>query len=345
MIKLLFSLFVSFPALSFDQNVVVSSKSISEITLKEIQEWKKTLFSFSDSENSASEGKSTSFTIHSKFILEELKASLSEVHQEFVSGVHSDSSFSCRFPARSKFIQKVFFNPRKLDFSNCENYMFFLNETPIDSLKVVFADYNPSLPTSAFGHVFLRIDSATKEKNKDKLLSSIVDFGADTTGHSMPGYFAGSIFGFTKGRFGWDRYHKKILMYSEHENRDLWEHQVDLSPDELSRLIDILFEQRDNYFDYYFFSKNCAYYIAALIQAAAPRLEIIGRTNIWVHPIDIVVLLQSQKAISHILYRPSRYTKLIKEYEQMSVPLQKYFNRHKKNHHLLIMPYSAKTKT
>jgi hypothetical protein len=69
-------------------------------------------------------------------------------------------------------------------------------------------------------------------------------------------------------------YYLKVREYSDLENRDIWEYELNLTPEEIDRLLMHAWELGPIHFDYYFFDENCAYHLLGLLEAARPDLTL-----------------------------------------------------------------------
>ena len=61
-------------------------------------------------------------------------------------------------------------------------------------------------------------------------------------------------------------YYMKVRIYNDVEWRDMWEYELDFKEEELSRLLDHLWELGGIYFKYYFFQENCSYHLLSLLE-------------------------------------------------------------------------------
>src|SRR6185503_11289882 len=99
------------------------------------------------------------------------------------------------------------------------------------------------------------------------------------------------------GRFYVMPYYVKVQEYSNIESRDLWEYQLALSPEQVRRLVMHAWETRSTHFDYFFFTRNCSYYLLTLLEAAAPELHLIDQFPGHVIPSDTVRAVLKQPGL------------------------------------------------
>src|SRR5207247_7522605 len=90
------------------------------------------------------------------------------------------------------------------------------------------------------------------------------------------------------GTFSILPYYLKVREYSDMENRDLWEYELELAPPELERVLLHLWELLPAYYQYYFFDENCSYHLLGLLQVARPELELPAPFRWWALPVDTV---------------------------------------------------------
>ena len=89
-------------------------------------------------------------------------------------------------------------------------------------------------PSSLFGHTLLRIDTARKGT---QLLAHGANYGAYTDGENSVLF---AVYGLTGGYYGgWTvkPYYDIINTYNNIENRDIWELNLDLTPQEIDMFV------------------------------------------------------------------------------------------------------------
>ncbi|MFL5785713.1 MAG: DUF4105 domain-containing protein [Bacteriovoracaceae bacterium] len=207
----------------------------------------------------------------------------------------------CAFPARFQYLKKVFsIDPKPVE---CKDYQWWRENLPAQSVTVIFASYYANNPASIFGHTFLRINSSDKKSISDYG----VDFSALTTTESGVIFAIRGVFGGYTGQFNMKPYYMKLNEYIENENRDLWEYDLNLTPEQVDRLLAHIWElQKNTYFDYYFFRENCSYQLLTLLEAANPDWVLSKEFDFETIPVDTVKVLSKKKnAIKDVHYRPA----------------------------------------
>ncbi len=207
----------------------------------------------------------------------------------------------CAFPARFQYLKKVFnINPKKVE---CKDYAWWRANLPYHSVTVIFASYYANNPSSIFGHTFLRVNSSDKKSISDYG----VDFSAMTdTDHGVEFAIRGVLGGYI-GLFNMKPYYMKMNEYLENENRDLWEYDLNLTPEQIERMLGHIWElQKNTYFDYYFFQENCSYQLLTLLEVANPEWHLSDEFDFETIPIDSVkALKKTEGAIKEVHYRPA----------------------------------------
>src|SRR5688500_15186877 len=138
-----------------------------------------------------------------------------------------------------------------------------------------------------YGHTLLRVDAADQDE-RTRLLAYSISFAAATNETNGLIFAVKGLFGGYPGVFAMLPYYVKVREYSDLENRDLWEYELDLSPEELERVLRHAWELLPAYFEYYFFDENCSYHLLALLQVARPDLELTAPFRLWALPVDTV---------------------------------------------------------
>ncbi len=194
------------------------------------------------------------------------------------------------------------------------------------SVTYVFSSYYINNPSSAFGHSFLRLNRA--DNSRDGKRFELIDFGLGyaalpTTTNGVLYSFMG-IAGFFKGRFETSPYYFKVREYSDFENRDLWEYDLNLTPDEVELLVAHAYELNAAGFDYLYFTENCAYRILAILDAVRPSLHLVDQSKYAVIPGDTVKLVANAPGLTKERhYRPSSRAIFAARLETLTAELKK----------------------
>ncbi len=212
----------------------------------------------------------------------------------------------CAFPERYRFLKNIL----ALTFSEppCDDFNTWKNRFKARSVTLIYAAAYFGSPSSMFGHTFLRIDSAPREgqKQKNDLLDYGISFDAVMGPNHDFAYPLRGLLGLYPGMYSQMPYYLKINTYSNMDSRDLWEYQVNLTPEQIDRLLNHIWEMGTTHFDYYFFNRNCSYQLLTLFEVANPEWNLKNQFDVKAIPVDTIrSLLQQNQAIRSIHYRPS----------------------------------------
>ena len=225
----------------------------------------------------------------------------------------------CNFPARYKWLkQELSIDPNQLPKADCTRFENWLSQLKPESVTLIFASFYMNNPASMFGHTFLRIDTK-REGNKQNLSNYGVNYAATVDSDNTLLYAFRGLFGYFKGEFSVFPYYLKVQEYSNWESRDLWEYQLNLTPDQINTLILHLWELGGTYFDYYYLQENCSYHMLTILEVANPDLDLSDNFFIAVQPADTIkVLTEQEDLISKITYRPAILSRMEHKIQQMS---------------------------
>ncbi len=219
----------------------------------------------------------------------------------------------CLFPARTHYISNKFKSlKKKLPQLKCNKYIHFQKKLNAQSASIVFSSYYTDTPASAFGHTLLRIGKTSHDtKKKYELLDHGINYSASVTTNNA---FLYGLFGLTggfKGEFAALPYFYKIREYNDHEARDIWEYQLNLTKKELKQLVAHIWEMGTTYFDYYYLTENCSYHLLGLLDAINPHFELTNKLPTFVIPVDTIrAVVETPGLLRKINFRPSSERKL-----------------------------------
>lgn len=210
---------------------------------------------------------------------------------ELEAVLRAEGEDACRFPARRAFVG--------LPPASCPRYETWREALAVDEVSLVFADAFLNNPASMFGHTFLRL-----RKKPAGPLDYTVGFAGNPDTDNALFYALKGLTGAFPGTFTTVPYYLKAQEYGAVEGRDLWEYPLDLTPEQVERLVAHLWELGSTHFDYYFFSENCSYQLVALLRAAGVEAPRFGFPTI---PADTVRALRRRPAA----YRPSHVSEML----------------------------------
>jgi len=238
----------------------------------------------------------------------ELQATLLALYRRDISG---NDHAQCRFVARLHWLQKqLSIDMATLPKINCPDYVEWYAMVKAQRATLIFPTYHLNSPSSMFGHTLLRLDHSTSVEDSS-WLSFAVNFGANANAEDNSLFYAfKGLTGGYPGIFIVAPYFKKIQEYNRIEKRDIWEYQLDLSPEEVDRMVTHLWELKEINFDYYFFDENCSYRLLELLEVARPGIELTDEFGVTAIPIDTVKAIERVGMIESRRFRPARVTEL-----------------------------------
>lgn len=225
-----------------------------------------------------------------------------------------DQSAACRFVARHQWLHSLLhFDPQRLPAPHCERYRQWRAGINAGKVTLIFPSAYINSPASMYGHTFLRLDPATPEGDAapSPLLSYAINYAANGDESDGIGYALKGLSGLYAGQFTNAPYYLRIREYNDLENRDIWEYELNLSPQDIDRLMAHTWELGPTRFNYYFFDENCSYHLLSLLDAAHPEWQLTDRFTWWAIPLDTVrAVTDTPGLLKAKRYRPSNSTEL-----------------------------------
>ena len=226
-----------------------------------------------------------------------------------------DDEKKCLFPARYKLLKSHGVDVGK--YPKCKDYEEFYQDLHPAGVTLLFTNAYMNNPSSLFGHTLLRIDTGRKGT---QLLAHGANYGAFTAGQENSVLFA--VLGLTGGYYGGftvKPYYDIINTYNNIENRDIWEFNLDFTPEELDFFVAHLWEIGHTQTRYYFFTQNCSYMLMETLDAVRPSLHLSDEFPVQTIPLDTIKAVVSRPGlIKSVNYRPSRQAKIIYRVSQMN---------------------------
>jgi hypothetical protein len=256
----------------------------------------------------------------------ELAATLAQFFSDELVG-RSKQPAQCAFVARYHWLkEKLQFDERRLPPQACERFTRWFNEFNAQSISVIFPTGFMNNPASMFGHTFLRIDSKGQTP-QTRILDYTINYAAEVPPNAGPEYAIKGVFGGYRGHFSTIPYYLKVQEYRDIENRDIWEYRLDLTQEQVRRLLMHTWEMGNAYFDYFFFDENCSFHILGLVEAAEPSIHLLDRFPVYAIPVDTVRLLAESGLVAEVVSRPSRSTLVRRKRETMQTEERGWLNR------------------
>ncbi|WP_459072293.1 Lnb N-terminal periplasmic domain-containing protein [Acinetobacter baumannii] len=249
---------------------------------------------------------------------EELKADISAL---FIP-TQDNQSIRCKFPARSQWlIQQLGIQENELPQVKCSEFENWIGQIKPYKATLIYATDFMGNPSSMFGHTLLRLDP--KDQQQLNLVSYAVNYAATVAGNDNWSYAWKGLTGQYPGEYSLMPYYRKVKEYGDFESRDLWEYELNLSPEETRFLVSHIWEMQHVSFPYYFVSDNCAYRLLGLVDLVKPESHPQEKFNYASIPMETIKAMQQQGLTKAPVYRPALETQLLAQAHQHGASLAK----------------------
>ncbi len=200
------------------------------------------------------------------------------------SAFQSEPELVCQYPARALFLMRAGLIA-EFDSGQCEALVNWQKSATIDQASLVFADGYLKNPASFHGHLFLNLSNS---QSPYRLLDNSLNYGAEVPQNVDPvTYIAKGLFGGYRARYSSQHFYRHNLSYGRIELRNLWDYQLNISASDAQLLSAHLFELASTDYQYYFMSKNCAYYVARALELVAGTY-LVSDSDWTVFPSEVV---------------------------------------------------------
>lgn len=249
---------------------------------------------------------------------EELKADISALFMP----AQDNQSIRCKFPARSQWLmQKVGIQENELPQVKCTEFENWIGQIKPYKATLIYATDFMGNPSSMFGHTLLRLDP--KDQQQLNLVSYAVNYAATVAGNDNWSYAWKGLTGQYPGEYSLMPYYRKVKEYGDFESRDLWEYELNLSPEETRFLVSHIWEMQHVSFPYYFVSDNCAYRLLGLVDLVKPESNLQEKFTYASIPMETIKSMQQEGLTKAPIYRPALETQLLAQAHQHGVSLAK----------------------
>ena len=226
-----------------------------------------------------------------------------------------NQSIRCKFPARSQWLmQQLNIQASQLPDVACPEFEQWFEQIKPDKVTLIYATDFMGNPSSMFGHTLLRLDP--KDQQQLNLVSYAVNYAATVKGEDNWSYAWKGLTGQYPGEYSLMPYYRKVKEYGDFESRDLWEYQLNLSPEETQFLVKHIWEMQKVSFPYYFVSDNCAYRLLGLLDLVRPQSHLKQKFSYAAIPIDTIKAIDQDNLITATVYRPALETQLLSQAQQ-----------------------------
>ena len=221
----------------------------------------------------------------------------------FYEGADDDSP-ECRFPERYRWLRgRLGVRQTDIPFKTCKSFEEWKAGLDIESVSLIFAAGYLNNPSTLYGHTFLRLHK--RAAAGADLLDYTINYAATADAESGLFFAIKGLVGVYPGQFSTVPYYLKIQEYHNLENRDLWEFPLNLTPEEIDRLLRHGWELGKASFPYLFFTRNCSWQLMPLLDIVKPELDLARRFNFWVIPSDTAKAVVSASPVSTPVWRPA----------------------------------------
>lgn len=240
----------------------------------------------------------------------ELEATLASFYSS-IEESNDRQNPQCQFVARYAWLnEQLAFDLRRLPRQKCMRFQQWYASLNPAGLTLIFASAYLNSPSSMYGHTLLRVDAKDQDEHT-RLLAYAINFAANANETNGVAFAVNGLFGGYPGAFSILPYYAKVREYSDFENRDIWEYELNLVPAEIERVLMHAWELGSVYFQYFFFDENCSYHLLGLLQVARPELELTSQFRWWAIPSDTVRALTGYSGlVKKTVYRPANATVL-----------------------------------
>lgn len=233
-----------------------------------------------------------------------------------------NQSIRCKFPARSRWLmQQLNIDVQQLPKVNCVEFNDWINQIKPHKATLVYATDFMGNPSSMFGHTLLRLDP--KDQKQLNLVSYAVNYAATVKADDNWSYAWKGLTGQYPGEYSLMPYYRKVKEYGDFESRDLWEYELNLTPEKTRFLVEHIWEMQHVSFPYYFVSDNCAYRLLGLIDLVRPDLNLKQQFSYAAIPIETLKAVDQQALVKEVVYRPALETQLLSQAKQHGTDLAK----------------------
>lgn len=251
----------------------------------------------------------------------ELKSTLQAL-QAPVNDQPTDEHAQCRFPARTLWLKKKLAGQMNFPSVSCPRWDAWAGARQITSVSLVLASGFLGNPASYYGHTLLKFNT-DPSRRLTALQDLSISYGVIEDGSDNPlVYIIKGILGGYEGGFSDIEYYFHRNQYGEIELRDLWEYEINLSPDEVQFVSAHAWEVLNRRYQYFFFRKNCAFRMAEIVQIIE-GVDITPPNRPWTIP--QATLQQAGAAfrsdgsplLKAVKYAPSRQTRFYASFKAL----------------------------
>lgn len=195
----------------------------------------------------------------------------------------------------------------------------------VQSVSLILATGYLGNPASFYGHTLIKINRASTT-SRNRLLDESINYGAIIPDRENPLlYIIRGISGLYEAGFTNEKYYFHDHNYGEAQLRDQWEYELNLSPGDAELVVAHAWEMLGWKYDYYFFTRNCAYQMAELFEVAEGVS--FKPDNLFMVPQTVFQSLADAEyrggpLLKQVYYFPSRQRQLYNRYQSLTASEQ-----------------------
>lgn len=239
----------------------------------------------------------------------------------------------CRFPARQVWLARQLRIPELANPDRrCVRIWKWLDLDHLKSSSVTLVSGYFGNPASTFGHALLRFDAGGADQSKG-LTDLSLNFGALVPeNENMLLYIKRGLLGDYDAGFSDKDFIEQDQVYVRGENRDMWNYELALTPDDLQLLALHVWEIAGKKFSYFFLSRNCAWRLAELLELVIPVDLRHGADETWYVPVELFNRLESAQrqgtpTYHEVRFQASAQRQLVDRLSQLTPDERVAFNR------------------
>lgn len=238
----------------------------------------------------------------------------------------------CRFISRRLWLQKKL--GTKFPQHSCPGFWEWSHGNSIQSISLIFATGFLGNPASFFGHPLLKFNFKDGSSPAD-LMDVAVNHGAfsppeeNVVIYALKGLLGGYKSGFSQTHFFYHHH-----SYVELELRDLWEYELNLSPEQVEKIVTHVWDLLGMNVPYYFLTDNCASRLAELLEMVVPQ-RLLPRHVPYAIPYTLFDHLISAGLVESVKVIDSRQSRLIDKYTSLKKSQKKILKEIIEDHSIM----------
>jgi hypothetical protein len=218
--------------------------------------------------------------------------------------------FACRFPARFYFIShRLGLSGAREQLRQCDQLVASIEIDRIEGISLVLVGSYLSNPASSFGHTLLRLHQRSAQGTERDLS---FNYGALIPANEpVLSYIFKGIFGRYRSSYSDQDPFVHDITYNHLENRDSWSYAINHSVEDRLLIALHLWEMAGAKFQYFFFSRNCAWQMGQSLKLSLDEKEVSTEPiPYWTLPVEVVHDLQDQGLVKQVTHTASHQRRL-----------------------------------